>query len=233
MVTRTGITSRIDGIPIDLVHYKVDVPEIAPLELSIPKNPETTQQVALRVVVDAINKAKHPVVVVDGCVLRHQFEKPVDAFLRRTGFPAYVAPMGKGAVDESLPNYRGCYAGNTSLEEINKEIHEADLVIEIGAIKSDFNTGNFSYNLNAAKTITLHSFATIAFCAEYSKVSMLEFLPLLTEALPKTPRSTRPRSSSQASSYSRRHRNHPQLPLEQGPSVLGRKRHHLRRNRHG
>ncbi|KAI9481517.1 MAG: pyruvate decarboxylase PdcB [Benjaminiella poitrasii] len=176
------------GLPIDLIHYEVNVPELPPLALEIPKNPAQTQELALKVVTEAIAKAQHPVIIVDGCVLRHHAEKITEDFIKRSGFPTYVAPMGKGAVDESLPQFRGCYSGNITLEGINEEIKKADLFIEIGSIKSDFNTGNFSYNLDPTKTITLHSFATIVFCAEYQKVSMLEFLPLLTQALPKEPR---------------------------------------------
>lgn len=176
------------GIPIDLIHTVVEVPVITPLTLTLPKNPVQTQEIALKVVTEAIAKASHPVIVVDGCVLRNRCEKSVQEFITRSGFPTYVAPMGKGAVDESLPSYRGCYSGNITLESIDEEIHQADLIIEIGSIKSDFNTGNFSYSLDRSKTITLHSFATIVFCAEYQKVSMMEFIPLLTEALPNEPR---------------------------------------------
>ncbi|CAO3606705.1 unnamed protein product [Mucor hiemalis] len=176
------------GIPIDLINYEVEVPEIAPLVVTLPKNPAQTQEIALKVVSEAIAKAAHPVIVVDGCVLRNRCEKDVQTFIKRSGFPTYVAPMGKGAVDESLASFRGCYSGNITLESIDEEIHKADLIIEIGSIKSDFNTGNFSYSLDRSKTITLHSFATIVFCAEYQKVSMMEFIPLLTAALPKEPR---------------------------------------------
>ncbi|KAI8967643.1 pyruvate decarboxylase PdcB [Mycotypha africana] len=190
VLTKSYLSKRTGyiGIPIDLIHMKVEVPQIAPLELSLPKNPANTQQIALKIVSEAIAKAKHPVIIVDGCVLRQHMEKEVDEFVRRSGFPVYVGPMGKGAVDETLPNFRGCYTGSISLDGIKKEIAQADLFIEIGAIKSDFNTGMFTLENDPAKTITLHSFTTIVFCAEYQKVSMVEFLPLLTQTLPKEPR---------------------------------------------
>ncbi|KAG0741445.1 hypothetical protein G6F57_009645 [Rhizopus arrhizus] len=177
------------GIPIDLIKTEVEVPEPIPaLKTELPKNPADVQAIALRVVTDAIAKAQFPVIIVDGCVLRQRCQKAVQAFIERSGFPTYVAPMGKGAVDESSVSYRGCYSGNVTLEAVNEEIKQADLIIEVGSIKSDFNTGNFSYSLDRSKTITLHSFATIVFCAEYQKVSMLEFVPLLTQALPEQPR---------------------------------------------
>jgi hypothetical protein len=91
--------------------------------------------------------------------------------------------MGKGIVPEELPNYRGCYAGSITIEGIAQEVKKADLIIELGSIKSDFNTGGFTYSLDQGKTISLHSFATKVFYADYDKVSMVEFLPLLTNSL--------------------------------------------------
>ncbi|CEG82915.1 Putative Pyruvate decarboxylase PdcA [Rhizopus microsporus] len=177
------------GIPIDLIFCEVEIPDsLPPVQTQLPKNPPQVQEIALRVVSDAISKAKFPVIIVDGCVLRHRCQKQVQEFIERSGFPTYVAPMGKGAVDERLHCFRGCYSGNVTLEAVGEEIKQADLIIEIGSIKSDFNTGNFSYALDRSKTITLHSFATIVFCAEYQKVSMMEFIPLLTQTLPEQPR---------------------------------------------
>ncbi|KAI9480848.1 MAG: thiamine diphosphate-binding protein [Benjaminiella poitrasii] len=176
------------GIPIDLISYEVNIPEFKSLDLSLPKNPAKTQDVCLKVVLEAINKAQHPIVIVDACVQRHNLQKEAAAFIKRSGFPTYVAPMGKGLVPEEYPNYRGCYAGTITLEGIAKEVQKADLIIELGSIKSDFNTGGFTYGLDRGKTISLHSFATNVFYADYDKVNMGEFLPLLTSHLPGSPR---------------------------------------------
>jgi pyruvate decarboxylase len=176
------------GIPIDVISLEVNIPEIKPLKIAIPKNPAKTQEVALQVVLEAIHKAKHPIVIVDACVQRHGLEKEAAAFVKRSGFPTYVAPMGKGIVPEDYENYRGCYAGTITIEGIAKEVEQADLIIELGSIKSDFNTGGFTYSLDKGKTISLHSFATNVFYADYDKVSMTEFLPLLTKSLPSKPR---------------------------------------------
>lgn len=46
--------------------------------------------------------------------------------------------MGKGAVDESLPNYGGVYAGDGSNAGVREIVESSDLVLSIGAIKSDF-----------------------------------------------------------------------------------------------
>lgn len=175
------------GIPIDLIHHEVQI-DIQPLKLIEPKNPPRTQEVALNVILEAISQAQHPIIMVDACIQRQSLQKEAIEFVKRSGFPTYVAPMGKGIIPEELINYRGCYAGSITIEGIAKEVQLADLIIELGSIKSDFNTGGFTYSLDQGKTISLHSFATKVFYADYDKVSMREFLPLLTSHLPEKAR---------------------------------------------
>lgn len=176
------------GIPIDLINHEVTVHDIQPLNLRPPKNPAKTQEVCLKIVLDAIQKADHPVIVVDACIQRHNLLKEANEFVKKSKFPTYVSPMGKGLISEDLENYRGCYAGNITIEGISDELERADLILELGSIKSDFNTGGFTYKIDQGKTIALHSFGTFVFYANYEKVGMAEFLPLLTANLPDTKR---------------------------------------------
>ncbi|KAI8087151.1 pyruvate decarboxylase isozyme [Thamnidium elegans] len=173
------------GIPINLIHARVEVPKIIPLQLSSPKNPEELQSVALKQILKEIKAAKYPIVIVDGCILRHGLEIEVNKFVERSGFPTFSAPMGKGSVNTELANYRGIYCcDEVSLSGIEAEIQKADLLIEIGSIKADFNTGHFSFGPERTKTISLNSRITIIYHAEYPGVGMHELLPLVTASLP-------------------------------------------------
>ncbi|KAI8987383.1 thiamine diphosphate-binding protein [Mycotypha africana] len=177
------------AFPLDLMTQKIDIPEDVfhqPLKLDIPRNPSEVQEIVLDNVIKAIENAKRPTIMVDGCALRQHIQKEVNEFVQKSGFPAFTAPMGKGTLDESLPNFRGCYSGTVSLEGVQKEVEQADLLIEIGSIKSDFNTGNFTYGLDKKKTISLHSFSTTIYHAEYPGVGMVELIPLITARLKET-----------------------------------------------
>ena len=79
--------------------------------------------------------------------------KNVLKFIERTQLPVYVAPMAKGIIDETHPQFRGVFAGDCSTEQVQKEVHSADLILSIGALNSDFNTGGFTYRLSKKKTI--------------------------------------------------------------------------------
>jgi pyruvate decarboxylase len=79
--------------------------------------------------------------------------KSVLSFIERTQLPVYVAPMAKGGIDENHPQFRGVFAGNCSTEQVQNEVYNADLILSIGSLNSDFNTGGFTYRLSRKKTI--------------------------------------------------------------------------------
>lgn len=79
--------------------------------------------------------------------------KSVLKFVERTQLPVYEAPMAKGGINENHPQYRGVFAGNCSTEQVQNEVYNADLILSIGSMNSDFNTGGFTYRLSQKKTI--------------------------------------------------------------------------------
>lgn len=160
------------GIPIDLINAEISVPAwpIEPMSLNIPPNPEKTHKAALGDIISKIEAAKNPILMVDACALRRNMTKDVQKLIDVSGFPTYVTPMGKGGVDEAQQSYRGCYAGDVSYDEVKQEVTKSDLILEIGGLKSDFNTGGFTYHLDREKIIAFHSFNTSVFYATYEQV---------------------------------------------------------------
>ncbi|KAL2349659.1 thiamine diphosphate-binding protein [Cryomyces antarcticus] len=86
--------------------------------------------------------------------------------------PVFVTPMGKGAINETLPNYGGVYAGDGSNDGVRERVESSDLVLSIGAIKSDFNTAGFTYRVSQLSTIDFHSIYTPVKLSEYPNVRM-------------------------------------------------------------
>jgi len=117
--------------------------------------------------------------------LRRQVQHDVQKLITVSGFPTYVTPMGKGGVDEDQECFRGCYAGDSSYDQIKQEVRNSDLILEVGGLKSDFNTGGFTYHLDGDKIIAFHSFNTTVFYATYEKVGMNQLLPDLIKNFPR------------------------------------------------
>lgn len=96
----------------------------------------------------------------------------VKEFIKVSGLPYVTSPMGKSAVDETLPNYSGIYAGSASSPEVKELVENSDLVLTVGSIKSDFNTSGFTYRVSQLHSIDFHSNTTIVKFSEYPGVRM-------------------------------------------------------------
>jgi len=108
--------------------------------LNLAQNEAETEEEVLSIVLDLLYKAKNPVFLVDACCIRHRVVDEAHQLLDKLQIPGFVTPMGKGAIDETHPNYSGVYIGAISHPEVRKAVETSDCVLSIGALLSDFNT---------------------------------------------------------------------------------------------
>lgn len=164
------------ALPTDMVLQKVSTERLSiPLSRTQPPNDPQTEEYVVDQIYQLVKEAEGDVVVlVDACVVRHDVKKEVAQLLKETGFPVYAAPMGKTAVDENNPRYGGVsssplysrkclllirllllqiYIGSLTDPAVKEAVEGAKLVLSIGSLLSDFNTGNFSYNITTRHNI--------------------------------------------------------------------------------
>ncbi|KAA1469815.1 pyruvate decarboxylase [Dentipellis sp. KUC8613] len=172
-------------LPTDLVFEKVpSKPLSTPLVRSTPPNDEEIQDFILGEVTKLVEEAGTDVIIlIDACTIRHQVKQEVWDLAQKTGFPVYSAPMGKTGIWEGYERYGGIYVGSISHPDIKEKVEAAKLILYVGALKSDFNTGNFTYRIPPSRTIELHSDHTRIRHALYPNVGMKELLPALTARL--------------------------------------------------
>ncbi|KAL7790369.1 thiamine diphosphate-binding protein [Trichoderma ceciliae] len=161
-------------LPTDMVQCKVEGARLnVPIDLSEPDNEPEREAYVVDVVLKYLRAAKNPVILVDACAIRHRVLKEVHDLIEKTNLPVFVTPMGKGAVNEEHPTYGGVYAGDGSHPPQVKDIVESsDLILTIGALKSDFNTAGFSYRTSQLNTIDLHSDHCVVKYSTYPGVQM-------------------------------------------------------------
>lgn len=142
------------GLPSDMVTKKVEGARLkTPIDLSLPENPKEKEDYVVSVVLKYLHAAKNPVILVDAGVNRHNAQAEVHELIKKSGIPTFITPMGKGGVDETLPNYGGVYAGTGSNRGVRERVEESDLILNIGPLQSDFNTTGFSYRTSQLNTI--------------------------------------------------------------------------------
>lgn len=85
----------------------------------------------------------------------------------------FTSPMGKTAIDEQHPQFGGIYVGDITVDSVKHAVETADFNLYIGALKSDFNTGSFSWHIKPEETVELHSDHTTIQVRRCSATSLL------------------------------------------------------------
>ncbi|KAI3613294.1 hypothetical protein CBS9595_004127 [Malassezia furfur] len=161
-VLRMSITTRLPGylaIPTDVTF--TDIPEerlktplIAPPAYSDDQR-RADEALAQRIV-DALKKAKSPILVVDAGLLHHRHVDAMRKVLDQFRLMTFTTPLGKGIANETEPYFAGTYIGKQSEAGVAQRVDSADLVVRIGYFPSDNNTGAYSANFPADRLIELN-----------------------------------------------------------------------------
>ncbi|KAI6779661.1 pyruvate decarboxylase [Emericellopsis cladophorae] len=160
-------------LPTDMVQAKIEGARLdKPIDLTEPSNEPEKEDYVVDVVLKYLRAAKRPIILADACAIRHRVLNEVHDLVEKTNLPVFVTPMGKSAVNETHPNYGGVYAGDGSHPDVKEAVSAADLIITIGALKSDFNTSGFTYRTSQLNTIDLHSDHCIVRYSVYPSVRM-------------------------------------------------------------
>ncbi|KAJ7766357.1 thiamine diphosphate-binding protein [Mycena maculata] len=172
-------------LPTNLVYEKISSERLKiPLSRAQPPNDPEVEAFVLDEVEKLVQGAEDSVIfLVDACAIRHDARQEVIELVKKTGFPVYVAPMGKTVVPENYERYGGIYMGSVSHPDVKEKVESAKLILSIGSIKSDFNTGNFTYSIPTARTVEFHSDHTKVQHGVFPAVGMKQILPRLTARL--------------------------------------------------
>lgn len=133
----------------------------------------------------AISKAKSACILPGILVARLGLRAQATAVVNASGLPFATMMMDKTVLDEEHPNYIGMYSGALAEESVRAFIEDADCVLVIGAVASDFNTGAFTAKLDRSRTINIMHHCTRVGNAFYENVEMKDVLRALAERLPK------------------------------------------------
>jgi indolepyruvate decarboxylase len=93
--------------------------------------------------------------------------------------------MAKSVLDEQHPSYVGMYDGALMNEKVRRFVEDSDLIVNVGATMTDFNTGAFTAHLDPTKTITIEHHRARVNGNIYTSVEIGDLLTALAQRLPK------------------------------------------------
>ncbi|MDF5713163.1 MAG: alpha-keto acid decarboxylase family protein [Rhizonema sp. NSF051] len=170
------------SLPMDVASTVVAAPSDS-FTPPVFKSDPATLALAVDASVSLLDNAEKPVILADVGVDRYHLQEELRILLATTGYPYATLTMGKGLLEETHPQFIGIYNGAIGEDYVRRRIEDADGVLSIGVLMSDFNTGKFSAKLDPSRTIEVHGQYLKIKHALYNNVAMHDFLLALNKRL--------------------------------------------------
>ncbi|WP_088072688.1 alpha-keto acid decarboxylase family protein [Gottfriedia luciferensis] len=139
-------------------------------EQQLRKSNLKTLQAAADQVRQLLECAHRPVILVDVKTIRYGLQTAVLQLADAMNVPVASMMFGKGAFDETHPNYIGMYLGSFGCSEVQSTVENADCIIAIGMVWADTNTANYTAKLNSLITVNIQPDLVKVGEAEYPNV---------------------------------------------------------------
>lgn len=150
-----------------------------------PAQPAASDPQTLETVLDLIagklGEAVSPVALVGTLIGRHDLRAEARALVERAGLPFSTLFMGKGTLPESHPNFIGVYNGAILDEAAREVVESSDLVLGLGTIRSDINTGAFTTNIDLSREIRIQPDHVMVGRAVYQNVRIRDVISGLVQ----------------------------------------------------
>lgn len=151
--------------------------------IPLPASNPTTLAIVVAAIAEALGKARSAVALAGMLIGRCRQTRAFEALLDASGLPYATMFMGKSVIDERHPNYIGMYDGALLEPDVRTLVEAAELVLDVGAPLTDFNSGAFTARLASTRTITIdHHHVTIG-ARTYANVEMGDVLTGLAARL--------------------------------------------------
>ncbi|MFG1416406.1 thiamine pyrophosphate-binding protein [Xanthobacter sp. V0B-10] len=169
--------------------FPADFADAPVLSTAAPFSPPASDPAKLEAAVAAILAALKdagtacvlPGVVIHRCGLVGEMQAIID----RSGLPFATMFMDKSVLNEQQPGFVGMYDGAIMTEDVRAFVESRDLVLVIGSLATDFNTGAFTSRLDPARTIDIAHHHVRVGARTYDNVELPDVLAALAGGVTK------------------------------------------------
>jgi indolepyruvate decarboxylase len=170
------------AFPGDLADQMV-VSSARPLDPPI-SDPKSLQSVTAAIIA-ALERAHNACILPGVLAVRAGMRDALQSFVDACGLPFATMFMDKSVLEEQHPSYIGMYDGKLMDESVRAFVESCDLVLNIGAMMTDFSTGAFTAHLDPEKTINIRHHLTQVGSKVYPNIQMKDVLTELTRRVKK------------------------------------------------
>ncbi|HHQ6555505.1 TPA: alpha-keto acid decarboxylase family protein [Serratia fonticola] len=172
-------------LPSDICEVEIEVADI-PAPYRLPSSDASHLQLASAALLERINRAKRPIILIDQMVERYQLQTQVLALADKFAIPLTNMPTAKCAISENTPGWQGGYNGDLSRPELFELMAESDCILSFGVRLVDSTTGYFSQQIPEQSVVDIQPFSLKLDNVSYPAVTASELLQALLEKAPAT-----------------------------------------------
>lgn len=170
------------GFPTDCVEVPVELPTTKlALNNSCAKNVEAIAQA----VASKVNADSKVIALVGSTAVRMDMSKLIEETIVSKNLPFTAYYGDKGVISEGLPNFLGTGNGHILNKGVAKLMEEADLIVNFGAVPSDFHTGGFTLKMDKSKYVDIFATYTDVCGQKFENVYFQDVVKAVCAALPK------------------------------------------------
>jgi len=170
------------SLPSDVVRMPCARPGAFEFPTSAPSDPGALAE-AVEEAVTLLESALLPIIIGDVELVRLKLQGEFAELLDKTGFPYVTMMLGKTLLDEQHPQFIGLFEGDRSQPAVSARVAAAEVVLQLGAWMTDFNTGGFTTHLDDARTIRANGRSVHIGHHRYDDVALRDLIIGLTARL--------------------------------------------------
>ncbi|WP_136799334.1 alpha-keto acid decarboxylase family protein [Desulfosediminicola ganghwensis] len=175
-------------IPIDMTSVEIPTPPK-------PSAPDQDRPVNTAAIIEAageisaaLEKARRPVLYAGVGIRRHALMDAVRTISESWLLPVVSSVMGKGAFPESHPHFAGIYMGEMGSKLARETLEGADLILSVGVIYSDVNTGFWTAHLESSNILEIRDSEVRISHHIYPQLPIAPLMQLLASTRPDSAR---------------------------------------------
>lgn len=153
--------------------------------IPVPHSDLCTLTEVTEAIVARLKTARTACVLPGILVAREKLQRQMKAFIEESGLPFATMFMGKTVLDEQHPNYIGMYDGRLMSPEVRDYVECCDLVVTVGTLLTDFNTGAFTAQLDPTRTVAIRHHNVNIAGKVYANVEIGDVLTALAVRIPR------------------------------------------------
>ena len=151
---------------------------------SVRSDPVVLKKV-IEAILSSLQAAKAACILPGFLVARAGLQGLMQTIVKASGLPFATMFLDKSVLDESQPGYIGMYAGRLMNEDVREFVENCDVVLAVGALFTDLNTGAFTAHLDPERLISIDHHHVTVQGKTYSGVEMSDVLAGLAKQIRK------------------------------------------------